>query len=317
MKQRIAILLIIVATFFLSACEMKDAYSGKIILSGKHVLKPGESLDGELLVTGGQVDLQPGSRLNGSLYVLGGEVKAAGEISGDVTILLGELSLTPEALVRGSLSVGGGMLQRAPQAQILGDTITSSAGQIPEPQRRSTRSLANRLVSILIESPILAALAYLAVHRFPRQIGNIEYAATKYALLSGSLGLLTWFVGISLLVLMAFTILLIPVTLIGIGVLLLATAYGAIPFALILGRWTVQRLNWKLTRAGKAAVGMVLLVCIFELSQLIPWIGSLVTLALMMVGFGSVLLTRFGLRRYTPPADIWESETESFAWRDF
>jgi hypothetical protein len=312
-KQRVAILLIVFAAFFISACEMKDAYSGKIILSGEHVLKPGESLEGELLVTGGQVDLQPGSHLNGSLYVLGGDVKAAGEISGDVTILLGELSLTPEALVRGSLSIGGGLLQRAPDAQILGGTITSSAGQIPEPQRRSTRSLANRLVSIMIESPILAVLAYLAVHRFPRQITNIERAASEYTLLSGSLGLLTWFVGVSLLVLMAFTILLIPVTLIGIGVLLLATAYGAIPFALILGRWTVQRLKWKLTRAGRAAIGMVLLVCIFELGQLIPWVGSLAVLALMMVGFGAVLLTRFGLRRYTPPADIWESETESFA----
>ena len=313
MKKRVAMLLIIVAAFFLSACELKDAYSGRIILNGEHVLKPGESLDGELLVTGGQVDLQPGSHLNGSLYVLGGEVKAAGEISGDVTILLGELSLTPEALVRGSLSVGGGMLQRAPQAQILGGTITSSAGQIPEPQHQSRRSLANRLVSILIEGPILAILAYLAVHRFPKQISYIEKAASNYTLLSGSVGLLTWFVGVSLLVLMAFTILLIPATLIGIGVLLLATAYGAIPFALILGRWTAQQLKWKLTRAGKAALGMLLLVCIFELSQLIPWVGSLAVLALMMVGFGAVLLTRFGLRRYSPPVDIWESETESYA----
>ena len=313
MKQRTAILLIFLAAIFLSACEMKDAYSGKIILSGEHILKPGEIWDGELLVSGGQVDLKPGSRLNGSLYVLGGSVKAAGEISGDVSILLGELSLTQDALIRGSLSVGGGVLQRASQAQILGGTITSSAGQIPDPQRRSTRSLANRLASILIESPILAALAYLAVHRFPRQIANIEHSASNYTLLCGSLGLLTWFVGISLLVLMAFTILLIPVTLVGIGILLLATAFGAIPFALLLGRWTAQRLKWKLTRAGKAAAGMVLLVSIVELSQLIPWIGALPALALMLVGFGAVLLTRFGLRRYNPPEDIWESETESFA----
>lgn len=88
---------------------------------------------------------------------------------------------------------------------------------------------------------------------------------------------------------------------------------GAIPFALILGRWTAQQLKWKLTRAGKSAVGMLLLVCISELSQLIPWAGSLAVLALMMVGFGAVLLTCFGLRRYTPPVDIWESETESYA----
>lgn len=313
MKRLAIIIFVLMTAFVLSACELQDAYSGKIILSGEHVLKPGESLDGELLVTGGQVDLQPGSYLNGSLFVLGGNVMAGGEVSGDVTLLLGELSLTPQALVKGSLNVGGGVLQRASQAQILGGTVSSSAGQIPAPQRRSTRSLANRLVSILIESPILAALAYLAVHRFPRQIANVENATTKYFLLSGSLGLLAWFVGISLLTLMAFTILLIPVTLIGFGILLLATAYGSIPFALILGRWTAQRLKWRLPRAGKAAVGMVLLVCIFELSQLIPWVGALPALMLMMVGFGAVLLTRFGLRRYFPPVDFWESETESFA----
>ncbi len=313
MKRLAIVIFVLMTAFVLSACELQDAYSGKIVLSGEHVLKAGEALDGELLVTGGQVDLQPGSQLNGSLYILGGNVKAGGEISGDVTILLGELSLTPQALVKGSLNVGGGVLERAPQARILGGTISSSAGQIPDPQRQSTRSLVNRLVSILIESPILAALAYLAVHRFPRQITNIEHAVSKYFLLSGSLGLLTWFVSISLLVLMAFTILLIPVTLIGIGMLLLATAYGAIPFALILGRWTAQRLKWNLPRAGKAAIGMVLLVCIFELSQLIPWVGALPALILMVVGFGAVLLTRFGLRRYFPPADFWESETESFA----
>jgi hypothetical protein len=101
-----------------------------------------------------------------------------------------------------------------------------------------------------------------------------------------------------LVVLMAYTILLIPVSLLGLGLLLAATTLGTVPYACILGNQICTRFRWKLTNGQEAAVGMILLTLIGELLRLIPLIGTLLVLFPFVSSFGAALLTHFGTRPF-------------------
>jgi uncharacterized membrane protein len=56
---------------------------------------------------------------------------------------------------------------------------------------------------------------------------------------SGALGLLAFIVGLSLLVFMAFTIILIPITILGIILMLFAVIRGLVAFGGITGKYLV------------------------------------------------------------------------------
>jgi hypothetical protein len=93
MKRLLIALLLLFPLLILSACE-PQVYSGKIILEGKHALM---TVDGDLVMLGGQVTLKEGSQVTGSVYLLSGDLQADGTIHGDVSLMTGTLTLGPHA----------------------------------------------------------------------------------------------------------------------------------------------------------------------------------------------------------------------------
>jgi hypothetical protein len=63
MKRLLIVLLLLFPLLTLSACE-PQVYSGKIILDGKHALT---TVDGDMVILGGQVTLKEGSQVTGSV----------------------------------------------------------------------------------------------------------------------------------------------------------------------------------------------------------------------------------------------------------
>jgi hypothetical protein len=121
-------------------------------------------------------------------------------------------------------------------------------------------------------------------------------------LISGGLGLLTAVVAPLLLLLIAITIIGIPLSLIGAFLLALAWALGVI----VLGTETGKRLadllkqQWALPVA--AGIGTLLLVIVINAIGIIDCIGWIPKVVVGVVGLGAVLLTRFGTRPYPPYA---------------
>lgn len=112
----------------------------------------------------------------------------------------------------------------------------------------------------------------------------------------GTVGLLSVVTLIALFVFMAFTIILIPVSLLGLvgGVLVVVYAYVAIGH--LVGRAVPTDSPGLSTAFG--AVGFLVAS---RLVGLVPIVGDSISLVVLVIGLGAVLITYFGLRACEPP----------------
>lgn len=304
MRQRMTRMLALLAALLLAGCAEQGAIGGTAVLDGPHTYAQGQLLQGDVLVAGGQLFLEEGAQIDGSLYMLGGTVRLDGTVTGEVSIIGGSLSIGPAAVVGGDLSLGGGHVTRSEQATIRGEIVQGAA--VPEAPRRGS-TVGGWLLNVALQAAVLLPLALLAAHFAPRPLGRVRQAMAGYPLVAGALGFLAFNVFLALFVLMAFTIILIPVTITGILLMLLAVAYGLIAVGAILGDWLNARLAARgraLRAPAAAALGTLALVILLDLVSRIPLVGALAALLLAIVGFGAVLLTRFGFHRYAPPPEM-------------
>ncbi len=277
----------------LSGCTASDSYTFKIIVNGSHKFEPGTGFPGDLILLKGDVRLESGAKLAGSIHQLGGKLSISGTVTGDITLLDGEIALLPGAFISGNVNILNGKISGLENANVVGKIVQSQSNE-----RKPTPNQAGRWLTLLIEFLTLPAFAALIVRFLPKPIGLMEQAGTRYALVSAAIGVLAWVTALALIVLMAYTLVLIPISLISFPLLLLVTTYGAVPYALILGRWVMHRLGWEKSRSFQAAFGMILLILLIESFRLIPVIGSLIGLLFLATSFGAALLTKMGFQQF-------------------
>jgi len=124
---------------------------------------------------------------------------------------------------------------------------------------------------------------------------------------AGGLGLLTAFFGVTLIVVLAITICLSPVSLIGALVLGAAVILGWVALGLEVGRRLALAFKREWSDATQAGLGTLLLSFVVYAVGLIPCLGFIFGALLWMIGLGAVLLTRFGGQESlgsTPPTEI-------------
>ena len=294
-------LLLASLSLLLTACSAEGLFQVTLITSGVHELAG--NYPGDLLLLGGEATVPPEATLQGSAHLISGQLNVEGQILGDVTLMGGELVLGPSASVGGNLNVGGGSYQASPGAVIEGRTHSNAGIPLPELPERASPFSAGTLLRNLLNAVLLGLLAALLVRRFPHGIQRVGEAATRHGLVSGSVGLLVGVVGISLLVTMAYTILLIPVSLLGLLALGLGVVFGWIGLGVSAGRLAAQALNRQLSPAKSAFLGTLIFMIVLELLSALPVVGGLLGIVVAANGLGAVSLTRFGLQRFVPVGD--------------
>lgn len=270
-----------------------------IVSSGQHTLRAADQLDGNLVLLGGHMDIESGARVDGSLAMLSGTVMLDGQMRGNAALINGTLTLGPNAEVDGSVDVGGGLLQRAPGARINGALRTGSDVKLLGGAPRAP-SLAERAWRGLVGTLILALLAYTLVRLWPRQFARVASAIRQEPAVSAAVGALTGIVVPALLVLMALTILLIPIAFAGVLVLIGLATYGWVGLALAVGRWAAAALERRPPAAVAAAIGMAVQMVLTILVGTLPVVGGIVTALAVAVALGSAILTGLGARAYPP-----------------
>jgi hypothetical protein len=311
MKRSGVSFLFYASVLFMTACATDSgAYNGTLILEGRHVYGPGEVLNGVFLVVDGEAVLEQGARVKGPVYMLGGSAMINSQVDQDVSVIGGNLTVGPNAMIGGDLRVGSGELDLSPQTTVKGSVLKGPASDVQLEDIFPRASPGERLVQLLPWALVLAFLAYLSAVYVPLPVARISQAETKHPVVCAAMGILAGIVGPVLLVFMAFTVILIPATLIGLVIGALTVAYGWIGFGAAFGRWLVGRLNLQVGRAGSAFVGTLVFMILIDLISIIPFVGSWVTLLAITIGLGAVMLTRFGLREFVPAADLLYEETE-------
>ncbi|HSO26426.1 MAG TPA: polymer-forming cytoskeletal protein [Anaerolineales bacterium] len=287
---------------FLSACGEQGSYTVTLLTYGDHALRPGEARIGDIYMFNGELTIPEGARLEGSLFILSGKAEIAGVVAGDISLVGGELALEPGAQVGGMLRLGEGEVQRAPGVQV-GGGVQSGLGIEALAANAPAQAPGGFVSPLILQDLFVIAAAYLLARYWPAPLSRVADTLERYALAAGAMGLLYGFVGVVLLTLMAFTVILLPATFLGGLVLLLALTYGWVGFGGLLGRLLRRVTGWKLALPWEVAAGTVLFLVLYEISRNIPLLQDLVPLVTGLVGFGAVMLTRFGLRHFTPAID--------------
>jgi hypothetical protein len=228
---------------------------------------------------------------------VGGSVTIAGHVRRDAVAVGGSVTLQPGARVGGDAVAIGGAVSVEEGALLEGDNV-SLGGTIPtmigsvtrwavgsRPHVRSIFGFASRLTRTVL----LLAIALLITLAFPGQVARVRAFLVRRPWLS-SLGGIAVFAGfLPLCVLLAVTIIGIPLIPVAVMLLVALLLFG---FTVSAG-WLGEKLPFfreNKTPLRAVAVGGVVLVIV----GLIPWIGTLVLVLAALVSAGATLLSRLG-----------------------
>lgn len=276
--------LVIVALLLISAGGTVERVD--MLIDGNRQIDAGPNE--AVVVAGGTGTVPAGERVEGSVYVVEGRARIDGTVTEDVVQLGGNVTMGETASVGGEYQFFAGNRSIAPGADVARRNVVGEVTPRSSP-------LAD-LVFFALQTAVLATAAFLIARRFPDVLDNVAAAAAEHPAVSTVVGLLSGVTFLALFVFMAFTLVLIPVSVAGIGAGILVVAYGQVCLGYLLGR---QVYADRPPLAG--AAGVVALSVAVELLGYVPYVGSLVNALLLVAGLGAVVITYFGLRRFEPP----------------
>src|SRR5215216_6574162 len=284
---------------------------GQVIFGRDYTLESGETFDGDLVVFGGNVVIEEDASLDGNLVVIGGTIKSNGETKGDVVVVGGQVSLEESALVTGDVVTIGGQLQQAEGAKIEGEVVNNVApditlptGRIP-PTAPAGPNIPNvvrpnidihfnpfaEVFWIFFWAVIVAAFSMLLSLFWQPQIDRTGTVIIRQPLMTGAIGLLSFFVAAILLLTV------IPPVLAA-----LAWLFGVVAMGSQVGERFSKAVNQVWSPVLTIGFGSFLLMLVGGAIGLIPCLGGLILFLLGMLAIGGSVITWFGVRLPQAPA---------------
>jgi hypothetical protein len=281
----VEILPLLVVALLLIGAQGGDVQSIDVRVDGAHTVTEVQDV---LVVGGGTTTLPAEARVNGSLYVIGGDVRVAGYVDGDVVQLAGTLSVAETATITDELQMFGG-------EQTIATDATVGRQRGIEELVPTERSPVRDAGFFLLQALVLSAVGAAVVRRWPLLLHTVADSVTGHTVVSGTVGVLASATLVALVTFMAFTLVLLPVSLLGVLVGALVVGYSHVVFGYIVGR----RLPVDRDDVATAA-GVTLFVLAVELLGRVPVFGVIIQLTLLTTGVGAILVTYFGLREFEP-----------------
>ncbi|MFC6887752.1 bactofilin family protein [Halorubrum trueperi] len=287
-----------------------EAAAGTIVVRG--------TVDGDLAGAAGSVRIAETGRVNGDLRTAAGTVTVDGAVGGSAELGAGSFELTDTGRIDGSLDVGagsisvdgavGGDVRAAADAVVLGPNA-NVGGEFRYDAETFTESPDATVAGGVVEDASLhgdtgvafgtdlvpswfgsaygvaanLALGGVLLLAFPRFSRGVAERVGGGALVSGGVGLLVLIGAPVLLVLVAITVVGIPLALVGLAAYVVALWVGSVYGRYALGSWALDRLGgqnrWLALLVG--VVGIALL-------GLIPLVGGLADLIALLLGLGAL-----------------------------
>ena len=297
-----------------------------IIFGGNVTLETGSKVAGSMAVIGGNVEAAEEVTVSGDIVMMGGNLSMQGKLNGNMVLVGGQASLGDSAVVAGDISTVGGQLQRAPGAEVLGqiqdDTSAPSINipgippvtslpsapevtvpPIPTPNIDVNFNPLNGFLGTVGWAIAVSLIAVVASLFLQPQMERVSDAIITQPVLTASFGLLAVAGSVIVLLLMAITIILIPVSGLGFIALALAWLFGLVALGHEVGGRLARQFNQSWTVPVSAGVGTLLLMLVVGfLVSMVPCVGLLGAILVGLIGLGGVVLTRFGSRSYPVPA---------------
>lgn len=291
------------------AVEVGGPVGASVRVAGGTVVVRGH-VGGDVLAAGGTVELEEGvvvardvaltagtltlaGRVGRNAWLGGGRIVLAGTVSGNVVARGGEIVVRPGAVIRGNLTYSSDRpIQIAPQARVGGTVTREPYPARPMPTSRTFRGL--RIAFAVADFLWMLVLALVLVALVPGSVQTTADTARMRPWASLGWGALL-LVGLPVLSVVLFILIVgIPLSLLLLVVNLLALFVSHAAVGLALGQLVAPGLR---SRYGEVALGVALVAVATNL----PYVGWLLRLLAIAVGFGAVALTVWR-RRMPPPA---------------
>jgi len=287
----------------------------RLIIGQNFAVAAGETLDGNLVVLGGEVTVEQGALIRGDLVVIGGGLRLDGEAQGSAVVIGGSASLGETSSVGRDLVALGGTFQRADGSKIAGDIITNlsittdgvprttavpSPALPPEPDLRFDFGPVGTLAGVLFQAVALGVLGMLLSAFLRPQLDRVAQAVQAQPFAAGSLGLLTLLIAPLAIILMAITLILIPLALAAVFLLVLAWLFGVVALGHVVGERLIHAMNRSWEPVLTAGFGAFVIGIVLGASNQVPCVGWLASALIGLVGLGAATMTLFGTRGQHP-----------------
>ena len=279
----------------------------KLVLGDTYRLESGDKLNGNLAVIGGTATLEEGSTMTGDVILTGGTMTLSGIVNGDFLAIGGAINIEDTAVINGNISLIGATIKKSPLAEINGE-ITEQAPKffdfdlsnpdglnIPFAEQKTALG---KMLQASLQALAMAALAVILGLLFPEQIKRVAAAANKEPLVTGGVGVLTFVIAPIVLVLLAITVILIPVSVLAALFIGLAVMYGWISIGQEVGQRLAELFKASWHPSIAAGIGTLLLGLVAGFATLIPCIGWIFGFLIALFGLGAVVISRFGSSKY-------------------
>jgi len=248
--------------------------SGSLRIAGR--------VDGSVEYAAGNVVFEPTSEIGGNVNVGAGNVVFAGTVDGSVTAGADQIHLAPSAVIGGDFRYDGTLDQR-PGATVRGSVIRDESISGPSPLGwGSTLTIPAWFDTVygFFANLLIGALLLVIFPRFSERVAD---TGRDEPLRSGLWGLIGLVVTPVVLVLIALTIIGIPITLLGFLLYIVVAWVG-----LVYGEYTVGRYLLARADAGGRWVALILGLLLFSVLGLVPIVGGLAIFLVLLVGLGAL-----------------------------
>ena len=260
-----------------------DVERTDILFTGTHSIA---ATPGALIVAGGEVILGTGD--TGEVFVIGGELRLLADSKVTRLTQLGGTLEAEEGAVIGHLRAYGG-------DQSIEDGVTIETRTTLETETTERRS-ATPIPTILGVAALASIAAWMTNRRQPI-LDNLASAAGDHPVVSLAVGTTLILTGIALIVFMAFTLILVPLSIVAALIGTAVLGLGVFAWGHLVGR-SIPRVR----RPIATGLGVALVIVGMWIVGMVPVIGDAVVLMVLVTGFGAAIISLLGYRRFEPPS---------------
>ena len=257
---------------------------------------------------GGDVHVEKDERVEDAVAV-GGSVYIDGIVDGDAVAIGGTVHLGEEAVVYGDAVTVGGKLDQTEGAKIYGTTVDVGSFDFDNIFKDMDffdghRGIPRGLKFIPFIGLLALVLLFSAL--LPKELGKVaEYVRNEPVImfLWGFLGVILI---IPLALMLAISIIGIPLIPIEMLAIFLATVIGFVAVAMMIGKKILRALN---SESPSVILSAILGVIVIWLIGLIPILGPIVKTIVAITGFGAVIIAVARRNKKNNDDIVIESET--------
>lgn len=259
--------------------------------------------------TGGPVTVEKGSRVDDAV-AYGGPVIVEEDavVQGDAVAFGGDVVLKKNAVVEGDAVSFGGQVVREEGSKVEGETVSMGGGGFGSTVARnvvkskrashhnddssaseSSEGFGKGLAAFLMQFALLFGLGFALMIFAPQRVKALDATVREQPVVNGVAGFLALLAVIPIALLMAVTLIGIPVAILFCTAVVAVLPMGITVVANAIGsRLPTGKL--RKTQALVLAMGTLVSLLVFN----IPVLGVLAALVVASIGFGAIVRTRFG-----------------------